>query len=457
MDSRSPSGEVDEAPPPWARIAAGGALLLAGGDLALLCVYGARHLWYLLAAVLAAGIGISAAWVALTNRRWRWLALVLAVTMMAGSIAAFWRARPPFSVLATAVGGMVLAGALGAVALRYEVGDALRRRWHDVPAASRPVLLLNPRSGGGKAGQLHLVEECARRGIETVVLRPDDDLESLARAALDRHPDAIGMAGGDGSQALVAGLAALTGTPFVCVPAGTRNHLALDLGVERDDVVGSLDAFGPAREGVIDLATVNDRVFVNNVSLGLYGMMVASAEYRDAKFKTAAQTIEQCLGPDEPPFDLHLDAPDGPVDGAQIVEVSNNPYLLRSLATFGTRSRMDTGKLGVVTVRVEGPGELRRLLAAETARHAEGFPGVRAWTTPALTVSASGRVAAGIDGEAALLDPPVRFGSLPGALRVRIARAHPGLSPAARRAPLAASTAVGLWALVCGRPSGLVT
>ena len=46
------------------------------------------------------------------------------------------------------------------------------------------------------------------------------------------------MAGGDGSQAMVATVAAEFGLPMVVVPAGTRNHLALDLGLDRDDVVG---------------------------------------------------------------------------------------------------------------------------------------------------------------------------------------------------------------------------
>ena len=79
------------------------------------------------------------------------------------------------------------------------------------------------------------------------------------------------MAGGDGSQATVAAIAAERGVPVACVPAGTRNHFALDLGVNRDDVVGALDALVDGGERVVDLGEVNGRVFVNNVSVGLYG------------------------------------------------------------------------------------------------------------------------------------------------------------------------------------------
>ena len=63
---------------------------------------------------------------------------------------------------------------------------------------------------------------------------------------------------------------------MVCVPAGTRNHFALDLGLNREDVTGAVDAFAEALERRVDLATVNDRVFVNNCSLGLYAKIVQS-------------------------------------------------------------------------------------------------------------------------------------------------------------------------------------
>jgi diacylglycerol kinase family enzyme len=444
------------APPLSARLFACGALLVVGVVVAALCLYPLRHIVYLLAAVAAVGIGSSAVWVAFTNRRWRWQAGFIAFGAGLGVVAALRGAGAGMLLAAMVIVGLGTAGLLGAIALRREVEEALRDRWRDAPGARCPVLLMNPRSGGGKVEKFRLVDECVRRGIGVIVLRPGGDLEALARCAVERGADVIGMAGGDGSQAVVAAVASERGIPFVCVPAGTRNHLALDLGVERDDVVGALDAYGPAREGTIDLATVNGRVFVNNVSLGLYGTMVASDEYREEKLRTAAFTIEQHLGPKAPPYDLHLEGPDGPIDDPQIVEVSNNPYLLQSLTTFGTRARIDSGTLGVVSVRVAAAGDLRRLHEAETARKFERFPGLRSWSTAELEVRSSSPVAAGIDGESCLLDPPIRFRSVPGALRVRVVHAHPGASPAMRRAPLTSSTVAGLWALARGRPSGLV-
>lgn len=147
-----------------------------------------------------------------------------------------------------------------------------------VGPARRGVLFVNPRSGDGVADSVGLVDAARRRGIETLVFDGDDDLAELAKRAIVDGADVIGMAGGDGSQALVASLAMEHDIAHVCIPAGTRNHFALDLGLDRDDVLGALDAFGPAHERRVDLAQVGDRVLVNNVSLGVYATIVQSSE-----------------------------------------------------------------------------------------------------------------------------------------------------------------------------------
>ena len=201
---------------------------------------------------------------------------------------------------------------------------------------SHPVLFINPRSGGGKAQHHHLVDHCRQKRIEPIVLEEGDDLASLAAAAVSSGADAIGMAGGDGSQAEVAAVAAAHDLPYVCVPAGTRNHFALDIGIDRDDVVGALDAFHHGSERRIDLAQVNGRVFVNNASMGLYGKIVQSPEYRDAKLRTVIEMLPDLLGPDAEPFDLRFTGPDGAeYRGAQLVLVSNNPYKLDPVGTSG--------------------------------------------------------------------------------------------------------------------------
>jgi len=233
--------------------------------------------------------------------------------------------------------------------------------------------------------------------------------------------DALGMAGGDGSLAVVAAAAAEHGLPFVCVPAGTRNHFALDVGVDRHDVPGALDAFTGGVERVIDMAEVNGRLFLNNVSLGIYGDAVGHPGYRDAKVRTLLETAQEVLGPSAQAPGLRL------VDDAgrehrhpAIVLVSNNPYALDRPLVRGTRPALDTGQLGILVIPEPGGHP-----------HAPG----RDWRTPSVEIDARAPVHAGIDGEAVDLTPPLRFAIRPAALQVRISSRHPGASPSARFFP----------------------
>ena len=194
-----------------------------------------------------------------------------------------------FGELIALVVALAAFGAASRMALRrrQEAGrtDSAQPRARSARARSA-ILLINPKSGGGKAERFDLAGEARKRGIGAVVLERGDDLLELAERALSDGADVIGMAGGDGSQALVATVAMRHDVPHVCIPAGTRNHFALDLGLDRDDVIGALDAFTDGVEQKIDLARVNDHVFVNNASLGVYAQVVQSDEYRDAKLET---------------------------------------------------------------------------------------------------------------------------------------------------------------------------
>ena len=299
------------------------------------------------------------------------------------------------------------------------------------PDPARPVLFFNPKSGGGKAEKFKLADEARARGIEPIELTAHSDLEQLVRDAIADGADALAMAGGDGSQAIVATVAAEHDLPYACIPAGTRNHFALDLGVDRDDVVGALDAFVGGGEKRVDLAEVNGRVFVNNVSLGLYAQAVQRDGYREAKLRTILDTLPDVIGPEGAGLDLRWTGPGGNEhsSGAAIL-VSNNRYRLGRAVGSGTRPKIDDGLLGITVA------------GAPSGRGGGGHPFQRPWrewSAPSFEVDADRPVPAGIDGEALVLDPPLRFRIRPGVLRVRIARQHPGASPSA----LAAE---GIWA-----------
>ncbi|HEY7283122.1 MAG TPA: diacylglycerol kinase family protein, partial [Actinomycetota bacterium] len=258
-------------------------------------------------------------------------------------------------------------------------------------------------------------------------------------------------AGGDGSQAMVGTVAAELGLPMVVVPAGTRNHLALDLGLDRDDVVGALEAYGEAVERTMDLADVNGHVFVNNVSLGLYAAIVRSPEYRDAKVDTTLSTLPQVLGPATEPFDLRFSDPDGVEHrGAHVIQISNNPYG-STMGGMGSRPRLDTGLLGIATL-VLGKGGAARFLSSLLAGHPERFEGLMSWATPEFRVSSRAPIELGLDGEAMEMDSPLRFSIRPNPVRVRLPKHAIGYSPAG----LSLGWKAGLrelWGVVLGRPA----
>jgi diacylglycerol kinase family enzyme len=319
------------------------------------------------------------------------------------------------ALILSITGEAALEGTIGLVCLIASLPLARRAlRPHVVlpsaPRPSRAIVVWNPKSGGGKAVKNDLANEARARGIEPIELKPGDDLVALVREAVANGADALAAAGGDGTQALVASIAAEHDLPFACIPAGTRNHFALDLGVDRDDVVGALDAFVNGGERRVDLAVVNGRTFVNNVSLGLYAEAVQREGYRDAKLRTILDTLPDALGTRRPTGELRFTDGDGrPQTSAAVVLVSNNEYRLGRLVASGTRPSISDGVLSVAALQTGAK--------------------LRQWTATEFLIDSNGPVPVGVDGEALVLDPPLAFSIRPGVLRVRLAPQHPGASP----------------------------
>jgi diacylglycerol kinase family enzyme len=363
-------------------------------------------------------IAAASAWYGLRRRGIaRVVGVIVAAVALVGAIVLIVVGGARFVDLLVVVGLLVsLAAASAAFTIHADLPSA--------PAPRRPVLFFNPRSGGGKAERFQLAKEARERGIEPIELKPGDDLEVLVRGAVEGGADGLAMAGGDGSQAIVAKVAAEVGLPYACVPAGTRNHFALDLGVDRDDVVGALDAFVDGGERRVDLAEVNGRIFVNNVALGLYAEAVQRAGYRDAKIRTLLDTMPDAVGPGGSDIDMRWTGPGGHEHHAgAVVLVSNNQYRFGHAVGSGTRPRIDDGLLGII------------VLGAPSGRGGQNGSSsqrpLRQWSAPTFEIDADKPVPAGIDGEALVLDAPLRFRIRPLVLSVRIARKHPGASPSA--------------------------
>jgi diacylglycerol kinase family enzyme len=410
-----------------------GLLLVLG-----LVVFAARHLGFLVLGLSALATACAGAWWMITEqmpRRAVGIAGVVGGVLAVG--VALIQATPDgdrpllrilllAALLGTAVG-------CGRAALVRDLHERDARRPSRVDRPRHPVLLCNPWSGGGKVAKFGLVELAEELGVEVVMLARGLDLEQLARDAVTRGADCLGMAGGDGSQALVASIAVEHGLPFVLVSAGTRNHFALDLGIDRDDPRSSLYAFRDAIERRIDYATVGDRLFVNNVSLGIYATIVQQEGYRDAKRETTRALLPEMLGRTQQPFDLQFTEPDGTeVDGAFLIQVSNNPYVLGATLDASQRRRLDTGTLGVVAITAATGAEAAGVVALSALGQRRRSRQWHEFTTERFEVrSRSGRAYVGIDGEALELDTPLEFGIHPRGLRLLVPEGN--LTAAERR------------------------
>ncbi|MFH8980571.1 diacylglycerol/lipid kinase family protein [Streptomyces varsoviensis] len=373
--------------------------------------------------------------------------------------------------------------ACGHAALR----SSLPKRAHRATAArrpKRPVLIMNPKSGGGKVGRFGLVERAEKLGAQVILLDPavQSDVAELARRAVAEGADLLGVAGGDGTQALVAAVAAEHDLPFLVVSAGTRNHFAMDLGLDRSDPSRCLDALTDGEEIRVDLGDVDGRAFVNTVSFGVYADIVRRPEYRDAKAGTALTLMPDLLtGEDARRIEARVDSAALPPQQALLI--SNNPYTSPDALTGGDRRpRLDTGELGVLGVRVNDAAEAADLavrgsqsmgLTVTTAQRVEVTSGTADASDASDAASTSGtpnapdtsgtsddastsgtsdtpgtaEIPVAVDGESLHMPTPVVCTLRPAALRVLLPRDRPDTP-----APVPPVTMRRLIALAAGRP-----
>jgi diacylglycerol kinase family enzyme len=290
------------------------------------------------------------------------------------------------------------------------------------------VVVMNPRSGGGKVARFALVQRAQALGAQVRLTGPDQDAASLARAAIADGAGVLGVAGGDGTVAAVAAVAAEAERPLVVIPAGTRNHFARDVGLDIRNPASALTALRTGEPTPVDLGQVGSRVFVNNVSFGAYADALLTPGYREAKARTFAEVAPGYLQ-GEQRIDAVVDTPEGPIDCPQMVLVSNNPYHISTARQLGRRFALDTGRLGAIVVkRPDGspPPDLLPRLRRELRRQGHAGPpgaGVITWTAARITLHGTvAQLPAGIDGEPVLLDLPIVCEIRPGALQVLLPR-----------------------------------
>ena len=291
------------------------------------------------------------------------------------------------------------------------------------PPAARPYLIMNPRSGGGKVEKFDLKRKAEELGAEVFLMSGPElvDVGEVAREAVARGADLLGVAGGDGTQALVAGIAAQHGIPFMVITAGTRNHFALDLGLDRENPAACLGALSDGVELRVDLGVIGGQTFVNNASFGAYAAVVESPAYRDDKLNTTLKLLPDLLqGHRGARLSARADGVE--IRAPQALLVANNPYGTGDIAGLSRRARLDRGILGVVGVRVRSAQQAVGLLRGARAT------GLSVLAAKEIEITADApHIPVGIDGESVSLPTPVHCTIHPGALRVWVPRDRPGV------------------------------
>ena len=291
-----------------------------------------------------------------------------------------------------------------------------------LPTGEGLVVLVNPHSGAnGEHPGAALAEVWPAARL--LFPEPDTDLVKQLEAELDASDTsvrALGVAGGDGTVAAVAAVAAGRGLPLVVVPSGTLNHFARDLGV--DDLADAVAAVRHGTAVAVDLGGVQiddapPRWFLNTASLGGYPDLVRfrkSWEPRWGKWSAAAVALIRVLR-EAHPLAVRLDDLRREV---WLIFVGNGRYRPRGFAA-AARHRLDAGQLDVRYVRADLPVSRIRFLAGALAGALEHSRTYVQQECSELQVEVLGPpVALATDGEIAAEGYRFRFWTRPAALQV---------------------------------------
>jgi len=415
-------GGMDTSGPRPRRWLARLSFVLAGlAVVSLVVVAGLKSLVMLALGVAAAVVSLASAYFFLARRApWRWLSLTVFIAAPVAVIVVYGFANLLWIAVASAA-VWLLASVTARLALAGNQADWRMPERPARPPARHPYLIMNPRSGGGKVVKFDLKRKAEGLGAEVLLIDGPEpvDVAQVAREAVGKGADVLGVAGGDGTQALVAGVAAECGIPFVVISAGTRNHFALDLGLDREDPSACLRALSDGVELRVDLGMINGQAFVNNVSFGAYAEIVETPAYRGDKLNTTLNTLPDLLQGHRG-VRLRARADGSAIEAPQALLVSNNAYGTGDLAGLGRRARLDRGVLGVIAVTVSSARQAVGLLRG---RHASGLSVLTAKQVE-ITADAP-RIPVGVDGEAVLMSAPVTCTVSPGALRVWVPHDRP--------------------------------
>jgi diacylglycerol kinase family enzyme len=289
------------------------------------------------------------------------------------------------------------------------------------------TLFLNRKSGVRltPADADALVEAAAASALQVIEIGPDVNIAAVIREKARRGEKLFIAAGGDGTVHHVLQAVVNTDSILGVIPTGTYNHFARDLNIPLDWREALEVATGGATQQ-IDTGRINDRFFVNNVSLGLYPELVARREERGrdyprwkARLYAAYMTLRKY-----PHVTLNIESDNrNDVIRTHMFMVSNNTYDLSRIGVEAPRERMTEGRVSVYWLPHIPRLELTKFVAKYLAGRVRNAPGFSSFRTTRMRVNSSRpRLHVGIDGELFDLAPPLVMTAVPQSLLVRVPR-----------------------------------
>ena len=290
------------------------------------------------------------------------------------------------------------------------------------PKLPRGTLFLN-RNSGAKEDRTALLEAARASDLEVLEVSPGVDCVSAVRERLARGVSLFIAAGGDGTVHHVVQAIAETDATLAVIPLGTYNHFARDLSIPLD-WREALDVALNGDTRAVDAARLNNRYFVNNVSLGLYPELVARREERGRDYPRWKARIYALLATlrKYPHVTLAVEADaQQEVVRTQVFLVSNNSYDLERVGIGAPRETLVEGKLSVYWLAHTSRWRMMPIIARYLAGRVREIPDFRSFRTTRLRVrSARATVKVGIDGEVFTVATPLMIVSVPQSVTVRV-------------------------------------
>lgn len=286
-----------------------------------------------------------------------------------------------------------------------------------------PYLIINPKSGSGRALKAGTSKVAAQMGIKVLELSPGTSMQQLAEQAIKAGADVLGVSGGDGSIGSIAAVAIKHRLPMVVLPGGTRCHFARDIGLDPKKINDALSAFyGVKRK--IDVGQINGRIFMNNVSFGVYADIVSHPEYRDNKLAVTRKVLQDIMAGAKKPYSLKLKRVGLEINEVVMILIGVNRYNTINLTEIGQRSKMDQGILQINLISKLNDQLVQKLLQraslAQLAKNTD-LNGFSQWDDKSISINNNNQeITVGVDGENEKFATPVKVECLPGALEIYV-------------------------------------